>query len=78
MAGKAVAITLIVALAAFIPLTWLASFLSDGSWEATSIMAAVMDLILSVAIMGGFIISAIEKSAAARTDNTQDSADSTK
>lgn len=77
MAGKAVAITLIVALAAFIPLTWLA-FLIDGSWEATSIVAAGMDLILSVTIMGGFIISAIEKSAAARTDKTQDSADSTK
>ena len=77
MAGKAVAITLIVALAAFIPLTWLA-FLIAGSWEATSIVAAVMDLILSVTIMGGFIISAIEKSAAARTDKTQDSADSTK
>ncbi|MBQ4582333.1 MAG: hypothetical protein IJB04_03750 [Oscillospiraceae bacterium] len=77
MAGKAVAITLIVALAAFIPLTWLA-FLIDGSWETTSIIAAVMDLILSVTIMGGFIISAIEKSAAARTDKTQDSADSTK
>ena len=78
MAGKAVAITLIIALAAFTPLTLLASFLIGGSWEVTNIMAAVMDLLLSMTIMGGFIISAIEKSAASKMGNTQDSADGTK
>ena len=78
MAGKAVAITLIIALAAIVPLTWLTYLLIGGSWEVTSIVVAVMDLILSMTIMGGFIISAIEKRAAAKTDNTQDSADGTK
>ena len=78
MAGKAVATTLIIALAAIVPLTWLADLLVGGSWEVTSIVAVVMDLILSVTIMGGFIISAVEKSASAKTDKTQDSADSTK
>jgi len=78
MAGKAVATTLIIALAAIVPLTWLADLLVGGSWEVTSIVAVVMDLILSMTIMGGFIISAVEKSAAAKRGNTQDSADSTK
>ena len=78
MAGKAVATTLVIALAAIVPLTWLADSLIGGSWEVTSIVAAVMDLILSVTIMGGFIISAVEKSAAAKRGNTQDSVNRTK
>ena len=76
MAKKAVAITLVCAVAGCF--VGLIIFSRDVPWELAPVVGLLSALIAVVTVMGGFIIYAIEKNNAVTTSKPQDSADSTK
>ena len=79
MTRKPMWITLVVALLAFWPLRLIAWWLiHPNSWDTAVLIAAVLDLLLAVTVMGSFILEAIEKNTAAKSGSPQDSADVTK
>lgn len=71
-------ITLLVALLAFWPLRLIASWVLGLSWDMAVLIATVLDLLLTVTVLGSFILDAIEENTAAKSGSTQDSADVTK